>query len=45
MKVLCLVRKVLEKFPAPRVRCKAEVQWTLEAERVVHGSRMLADSC
>ena len=45
MRVLCLVRKVLEKFTAPRVRCKAEAQWTPEAERVVHRSRMLADSC
>ena len=42
MRVLCLVRKVLEKFTAPRVRCKAEAQWTPEAERVVHRSRMLA---
>ena len=42
MRVLCLVRKVLEKFTAPRVRCKGEAQWTPEAERVVHRSRMLA---
>ena len=42
MRVLRLVRKVLEKFTAPRVRCRAEAQWTPEAERVVHRSRMLA---
>ena len=42
MRVLCLVRKVLEKLTALRVRGKAEAQWTPEADHVVHRSRMLA---